>query len=408
MFDAKALFKERFDAHTQLLNRYLRYIFNGHFMIALMFFIVTLAVYYQKALQVLPESFPTTFVIAAVLLLVVVYNPLNFFMKVPDQVFLIAKETSLKPYIQRGFIFNFASQLYIVAVAVGAITPLYLQVYDENNLLVLIGLVLILKAGHMWFSWQRIHYDHKKWVKGVDVLGSSFFSFFVLYTFLQASVWLYLMLVFLLAFWLYLQFYYQKHTIFHWERLVENDVHRLAVFYRFVSMFADVPMVSNRVKKRKLLSKWFNQKSSFKYENTYGYLYGLSFIRSNDYLSLWLRLTVLGLIVIYFIPSMMIKVALALIFIYMTLFQLTPLYEQHRMTIWTDLYPVPVRFRRANFIKLMRGVTIIQIIIFCLYFILSLAWLHALYMLSAGYLLLFVMEKFYMGPKMNKHEEASS
>src|SRR5699024_3340663 len=95
MFDAKQLFKERLSEHLQRLNRHLRYIFNGHFMIALMFIIVALAVYYQQALENIPSWFPGGFVIAAVLGIAVSYNPLQTFLKAPDQVFLMVKEVEM-------------------------------------------------------------------------------------------------------------------------------------------------------------------------------------------------------------------------------------------------------------------------------------------------------------------------
>src|SRR5690625_117315 len=89
MLNVKELFKERISAHVRLLNRYLRYIFNGHFMIAILFLIVTAAVYYQRWLSDVPETFPAALVIALLFTFVVLYNPLQLFLKRPDQVFLI-------------------------------------------------------------------------------------------------------------------------------------------------------------------------------------------------------------------------------------------------------------------------------------------------------------------------------
>lgn len=87
MFNPTDLFKQRLTEHIKLLNRYLRYIFNGHFMIALLFIVVTLAVYYQQLLERLNENFPATFVIALILGLLVSYNPIQSFLKEPDKVF---------------------------------------------------------------------------------------------------------------------------------------------------------------------------------------------------------------------------------------------------------------------------------------------------------------------------------
>src|SRR5699024_7092098 len=101
MFDAKALFKNRLAEHMKLLNRYLRYIFNGHFMIALIFMIVTISVYYQQWLQTITDPFIPTILMALIFGTVVSYNPLQFFLKEPDKVFIIVKEVEMRPYFKR-------------------------------------------------------------------------------------------------------------------------------------------------------------------------------------------------------------------------------------------------------------------------------------------------------------------
>src|SRR5699024_8186196 len=106
-----------------------RYIFNGHFMIAILFAIVTLAVYYQKWLQTLSADFPADLLIAIILSLVAVYNPIQTFLKDPDKVFLIVREKEMGPYFRRGLLYNYVMQLYIVIFVLAAITPLMQTAY---------------------------------------------------------------------------------------------------------------------------------------------------------------------------------------------------------------------------------------------------------------------------------------
>src|SRR5690625_6545978 len=63
-------------------------------------------------------------------------------------------------------------------------------------------------------------------------------------------------------------------------------------------MFAEVTHLSNRIKKRRLLSRFVHFQVPFLYQATYAFLYRLSFIRSSDFLSMYLRLTLIGMIVI--------------------------------------------------------------------------------------------------------------
>ncbi len=66
MFDANALYKQRFSAHLKETSRYLRYIFNGHIAFAMLFFVSASAVYYQKWLENLPANFPTALLISVI------------------------------------------------------------------------------------------------------------------------------------------------------------------------------------------------------------------------------------------------------------------------------------------------------------------------------------------------------
>src|SRR5699024_11498637 len=47
----------------------------------------------------------------------------------------------------------------------------------------------------------------------------------------------------------------RKQAGLAWDVLIENDAHRLAQFYRFFSMFADVLHLANRLKKMKLMTR---------------------------------------------------------------------------------------------------------------------------------------------------------
>src|SRR5699024_8670905 len=136
-----------------------------------------------------------------------------------------------------------------------------------------------------------------------------------------------------------------------WDVLIENDRYRMAAFYRFVSNFANVPQLSKRMKKRRLLAKMIEQMVPFKHSSTFTYLYRLTFIRSNDYLNLYVRLTILGGIIIVFIPSSWVKVAIGLLFLYMTSFQLIPLFHHYRTSIWLDLYPVNKEIQQTSFLR---------------------------------------------------------
>src|SRR5699024_549117 len=117
MFDAKDLFKERLVNHMHLLNRYLRYLFNGHFMIAVLFLIITLSIYYRPWLGSVSRRRPSCAVSAISLGFVGSYNPMQYFFREPDPVFVMVKEREVDKYFRYALTYNYFVQLYLVVVS---------------------------------------------------------------------------------------------------------------------------------------------------------------------------------------------------------------------------------------------------------------------------------------------------
>src|SRR5699024_9634365 len=179
-------------------------------------------------------------------------------------------------------------------------------------------------------------------------------------------------------------FLMKKQPSLTWDVLIENDRHRLAVFYRFASNFVNVPNMAIRMKKRRLLAKVIERVVPFKHSATFTYLYRLAFLRSSDYFNLYVRLTVIGRIVVFFIPNMGFKFVISLLFIDMTSFQLIRIFHHYRKSIWMDLYPVEKGLQQLSFLKDMRVIPIVQTVLFSLLFIFSMDWLGLVITLVVG------------------------
>lgn len=385
MFKATDLFKERLGEHIKLLNRYLRYIFNGHFMIALMFIIIALSVYYQKWLEDIPNHFPGGLVIAFVLGVVASYNPIQTFLKEPDKVFLIVKEAEMHQYFRLALVYNFAFQLYLVIIALAASGPLYGTMYPDAGryeFILLIIIVLILKGWNMAVNWMMFKVRNPFMIR-LDKVLRTLISISLLYFFIQGT-FVYLMVILFFIVTLNDYILSRKQGGLAWDVLIENDQHRLSAFYRFVSMFAEVPQLTRRLKKHRLLSKIVHAFSPFKHGSTFDYLYRLTFIRSNDYLGLFVRLTVIGALLIYVLPNPWLKIAMALLFLYMTSFQLIPLYYHHRTSIWIDMYPIETSMKKRAFLKGSLQLSLVQTIVFALFFLIWLDFVGGLLTLVLG------------------------
>lgn len=88
MFDDKKLWKERAGGRVKDLGRYLRYIFNGHLVIVLLFLIGAGAFIIKMDCNT-PAGFPAELIIAILIGLLLTYSPVYNFLLEADQVFLI-------------------------------------------------------------------------------------------------------------------------------------------------------------------------------------------------------------------------------------------------------------------------------------------------------------------------------
>ena len=401
MFDPVSLFKKRMTDHIKLLNRYLRYISNGHFMIALFFLIVTLSVYYQKWLETLSPNFPVSLVIALALGLVASYNPIQMFLKEPDKVYLIVKEKEMVRYFRLTLLYNYIVQLYLVFLVMGALFPLYSTAYPDKqstDYLLLFVVLVIVKAWNMVTNWWMFKIRHAA-NRTFDKILRTALSIALFYFLLVGEFFIIVAILYFIVI-INDYIYSKKQFGLAWDVLIDNDQHRLALFYRFASMFANVPQAKKYLKKRRIWAKLVNQYIPFQHEKTYDYLYRLTFFRSTDYFNMYVRLIVVGSIVILFVGNVWLKIALAILFLYMTNFQMVTLYYHHRTNMWLDLYPIANVRKEKAFIKWLTQLTFVQTIIFAALFLIWMDFFSLLITFVGGCIFNYLFNNMYVKRKI--------
>jgi ABC-2 type transport system permease protein len=402
MFDSHAFYKNRISEHLKETSRYLRYIFNGHLMIAMFFFIAVMAYYYQQALTELPANFPTSIITGAAFGLIASYSPVRTLLKEPDLVFLIAAESKMNAYFRNSLMYSFLIQLYVIFLIAAALGPLYFASFPAragNVYLLTIAVLLIFKIGNLIANWWMLKVRDQR-MRQLDmgiriVLNVAVFYFMVNGNMLLAGI---VTILFAIVF-LYDLTISRKQAGIHWSLLVEKDSQRMQAFYRLANMFADVPHLRTPIKKRTWLVSLFSNLPLVK-KHTYDYLYRITFIRSGDYLGMYFRLILIGLIAIYFIPNISLKVMLGVLFLYLTSFQMMSLYKHHRTIIWLDLYPVDVNIRKKSLVNLLFQLTLIQAVIFSLLFLVMQLYFVFVIMLVLGIIFNYVFIHGYVNRKL--------
>lgn len=395
MFDEKALWKQRLGRTSKELGKYLRYIFNGHIVIVTLFLLGTAAYYYQDWISTLSKDFPVPIIMAVILALLLTYSPIYTFLLEADRIFLIPLEDRLKSYFQRSIIVSFVLQLYLLIIGLAIFMPMYAHVNEKGygSFLAFLLLLCVIKIFNLLIRW-RVQYYVETNVHKID----SFIRYFVNVVFLfllfsNASIW------FLLAvavIYIVLYFVYQSQTKLKglkWEFLIEQEERRMMSFYRLANMFTDVPKLRDRVKRRKWLD-WISGMLSYRHENVYMHLFVNTFIRGGDYLGLFVRLTVIGMLALYYITFGNGQILFVVLFLFLTGFQLMPLWNHHQNKIWIQLYPVKDCQRVSSFKKLLSTILIIQSAFLSLPLFLKGEWMIGIFSIGAGlifsYLFVFV------------------
>lgn len=396
MFNVLKLWSDRSKQTSKELSRYLRYIFNGHLMIVLIFLIGSLTFYYQQWVKTLDETFPAAIIMAVILGLFLTYSPVYTFLLEADRVFLLPLEDKLTKYFWRSGIISFALQAYILVMLLAALLPMYVHVSGGNYkvFFYFIFLMLLLKIWNLATRW-RIQYYVEKNVH----LSDSFVRYCLNTVFLYllfagaASILLVILAVIMIVLFYYFHQNSKKKGL-KWEEIILLEQNRLTGFYRIANLFTDVPTLKDVVKRRKWLD-WLTANIVFQQKNTQVYLLTRTFLRSGDYLGLFVRLTVIGGLVIFYWDFVYGQFLFLVLFLYLTGFQLMPLKNHHQNVLWIDLYPVASELRERAFRKILSFILILQGIIFSFVFLLKGAWGLSVIGIGIAFVFTFLFVRFY-------------
>jgi ABC-2 type transport system permease protein len=396
MFNVLKLWSDRSKRTSKELSRYLRYIFNGHLMIVLIFLIGSLTFYYQQWVKTLDESFPAEVIMAVILGVFLTYSPVYTFLLEADRVFLLPLESKLTKYFWRSGIVSFVLQAYILLMVLAAMMPMYVQVSGSTyrTFFYFVFLLLLLKIWNLATRWRIQYYVEKNVHRTDSFVRFCLNSVFLYLLFVLASKFL-LIILFIIMLGLYYYFFQNsKKKGLKWEEIILLEQNRLTGFYRIANLFTDVPKFKDEVKRRKWLD-WLARKIVFQQNNTQLYLLTRTFLRSGDYLGLVIRLTVIGGLVIYYWDFIYGQFLFLLLFLYLTGFQLLPLKNHHQNVLWIDLYPIDNEQREKSFKKILRWVLLLQTSVFSLLFVLKGDWILFIIGMGIGLVFSLVFVRYY-------------
>ncbi|MCA1056467.1 ABC transporter permease [Rossellomorea aquimaris] len=405
MNNIESIWKKRILEYNQELQKYLKYMFNDHLLFVLIFALGGAAFTYNQWVKTLDPTFPAAYIMAALLGLVLAWSPVYTFLKEADAVFLIPLENRLSSYFRKNIWISFLFQSYIQLLILAAMMPMYVAVSGNgfNRFFPLLGLVLGLKVWNLYVRWYILRFQERE----VHFIDSSirFLLTGTLLLLVLSDAHLLMVVAVAIVMAGYLLYFYQtaKRKNIKWDLLIHLEEQRMLLFYRLANMFTDVPKLKGKVYRRKWLD--FLVKTAFSQGDTYRHLYLRSLVRTSEYSGLYLRLTLIGAVVIYANQSLVISIMTALLFLYLTGFQLIPLYKRFDYKIWVLIYPLSTELKTTSFKKILLQSMFVQSVFFALPFLIKGMWMESAIELLCGFIFSVLFSQFYSTRRLKRMEE---
>jgi len=350
-----ALFKTRLQRHLREMAKYLRLVFNDFFVFALLFLLGGLGYGYSNMLKTLKSGYWWAPVVALLVLVIVAQiGRFATLIEDADRVFLLPRERAMHAYLVAARRYSQGLAQATQVIAVFLLAPFMSVTMGWTVLsLVELGLAQIilkdallrldLASVYQVTGQTRMNHWEFKWLLSLIILAAG------LWTLPLVAVVLALILDLAVALWT--AQHWQKQQI-RWREQIKLEDNRMLGIYRFFNMFTEVPMLAGTIKRRRYLD-WLFKTIKPQHDHLYLYLFSRGMVRGSEFSGLVVRLTVIGMLLLYFVRGEWLPVVLAALFIYLIGFQLLPFFQQYDDVVFTHVYPVLPAQRLKSFVTLI-------------------------------------------------------
>ena len=336
------LFIERRKKYRHALQKYYKYIFNDHFIVAVGFVLVSLAVQYSLWLKQSPEkSFFIDSVWALLMALIsTCLGHIALYMEEADPFFLLPLESHWKEYLKASFLKSLGFPLLIQSIGVGCSYP-FLKLYAHFGrweILGVWGLAVGLVLVRLLITYRRFQLGQKTF-RSLFSLCYFVLSFGMFSWSLRASVvWPDIFVTFLVVLaWSQWQTL-EQGVPYDWREMVAYERNRQDRISRLLSLFVDLPIKKRPIQRRKFLDALLC--SPKEGGSVYYFLLQRIFWRGREVLFAWVRGGLLGGVLIFIFPKHWLTVLFAVVWTYLTTLQLFPLVKLAKGYSLLNLYPI--------------------------------------------------------------------
>ncbi|MBM6613419.1 ABC transporter permease [Desemzia sp. RIT804] len=386
------------------MTKYLKYVLNDHFVIVCLFLLGALGYAYSETLKTVSTEFMYGRIIA-----VLVFSSIIFIGKIAtltqdaDTIFLLQKETEMDTYFKKAKQYSLILPLAVIAFISAAMMPLLVatSTFAFTDWVPFFAYLAVLKEMELDAQWMKIKQPIKKErykLTFLVVFLSVVSSVFALYihplaglvsSIVGSTLW-------------YLRIGKSKQVFrYQWEYLIQKETARLKLIYQFINLFTDIPALKGTIKRRVYFDRVLKQ-IPLKHKNTYLYLFSKAIVRGTEYSGLVFRLSLIGVVVVTLLVNPLLNVVMSTLFLYLTGFQLIPLYYHYDNHLLSVLYPVEKKQKLSAMQAILLVLLVIQSSMFMVANLLTLPFFVSIGLFLVNIIFSWLFSRFYLPARIKK------
>ncbi|MDE3315474.1 ABC transporter permease [Lacticaseibacillus zeae] len=397
------LWRTRLRQHVQEQQKYLRLVFNDHFVLILLILFGGALYAYSQIVKTLQPSGWLALGLALIFTGFLSLGQLATLAEAPDQIFLLPKAEAFKAYLLKARHYSMILPGVLLTFTSLAMWPLFAQLGQDpaSGTMALLVSSWLFKDLDLWLQFlQRyrlpIRWHHQRLI----LLSIAFIALF-------GGFYLHPAMTLLVALILNLIFRWQLKSVLdqgrlNFSALISLEEARMGRVYRFYNLFTDVPGLANSVHRRRYLDGLLKLVKP-QQATTWLFLYLRGFLRGGEYLGLYVRLLVIGAVIVAVLSPWWLVLGFAILFLYMVGFQLLPFYYQYDDIVFVHLYPVAPEQKPAAFEQLLTVLLLIEVLTFTLVTLVRLQWLAAGSIFIGGGLFVWAFTRWYARMRLKQH-----
>lgn len=398
---------KRRSAYQKKLSKYAKYVMNDHFVIAFLFLLGALAYQYSNFIKTLTPDFIWGKIVAAFLLAIMLFfGKIATMATAADQIFLVTQEAEWQMVIKEAKKRSMVVPGVVLLLMTASFLPIVFvgQAIAAADVTVIFFIGLLLKWVHLGVEEVALRFDSATKVKKIKwfLYGWGVASYLLAF-FIHPVAGLALALSGVFVF--ESQLRPLRSHLLDWEKLVTTETTRMAKINRFINLFIDAPTGKENSKRRLYLDSMVQTLSGS--GNPYQYLFARVFVRGSSYFGLYLRLTVIGTLVLGMSQMPVFNIVLGVLLVYLTGFQMLPLFRHVGENVMVRLYPQPEEEKQEGFSRLVMGILFVQGFIFSLATVWGTNLVTGAMALVINSVFIFFFAKIYVMNRIKKRRGAS-